>query len=126
LQAASGALIITTKKGGGAGKKGINIDLQSSYSADYANQFPELQNTFSQGNNGLYLGPLPHLATSVFHGGANVDTLYWDGVPTEYDQHGSIVNQSDPNAVQKVVRMIHSIFTMREARSITACSVRGK
>ncbi len=102
LQAASGALIITTKKGGGTGRKGTNIDFQSSYSLDYVNQYPELQNMYAQGNNGLYLGPTAPTGNKRFSWGPLADTLYWDGIATEYDQHGSIVGQSDSAAVNKV------------------------
>jgi TonB-dependent SusC/RagA subfamily outer membrane receptor len=103
LQAASGALIITTKKGGGPGRKGTNIDFQTSYSLDYVNQYPELQDIYAQGNNGQYLGPTAPTGNKRFSWGPLADTLYWDGIATEYDQHGSIVGQSDPAAVNKVV-----------------------
>jgi len=102
LQAASGALIITTKKGGGAGRKGTNIDFESSVSMDFVNQTPELQDIYSQGNNGLYLGPTAADGNKRLSWGALVDTLYWDGIANEYDQHGSIVGQSDPAAQDKV------------------------
>jgi len=103
IQAASGALIITTKKGGGVGHKGTNIDFQSSYSLDYVNKYPDLQHTYAQGSNGQYFGPTAPTSDKKFSWGPNADTLYWDGVPTEYDQHGSIVGQSDPSAQTKVV-----------------------
>lgn len=103
LQAASGALIITTKKGGGVGRKGVNIDFQSSISLDYVNKYPELQHTYAQGDGGLYLGPTANDNNKRLSWGPAVDTLYWDGIPTEYDQHGSIVGQSDPAAQTKVV-----------------------
>jgi TonB-dependent SusC/RagA subfamily outer membrane receptor len=57
LDAASGALIITTKRGGGSGRRGTVVDFQSSFSLDYVNRAPPLQDLYSQGNNGLYLGP---------------------------------------------------------------------
>lgn len=102
LQAASGALVITTKKGGGI-KKGNNVEFSSSFSLDYVNKLPELQGIYSQGNNGLYLGPTSGDGNKRLSWGAAVDTLFWDGVGNEFDSHGNIVGQSDASAVTKVV-----------------------
>src|SRR5260221_12131767 len=57
IQAASGALIITSKKGSSSGKKGTSISLNSSVSFDKVDNLPALQNQFSQGSDGLYSGP---------------------------------------------------------------------
>lgn len=103
LQAASGALIITTKKGGGIGKKTTNVSFQSSFSLDYPNKLPELQTRYGQGIDGEYLGPTANSSNNKFSWGPLIDTLYRDGIPMEYDQHGSIVGQSDPTKQTKVV-----------------------
>jgi TonB-linked SusC/RagA family outer membrane protein len=47
-RAASGAILITTKKG----KKGLTVDFGSSYSFDQVNKLPDLQNTYGQGSGG--------------------------------------------------------------------------
>ena len=102
LQAASGALVITTKKGGGL-KKGTNVDFNTSFSLDYVNKLPELQGLYSQGDEGVYLGPTSSNGNKRLSWGALVDTLYWNGIPNDFDQHGDIVGQSDPSAQTKVV-----------------------
>ena len=47
-RAASGAILITTKKG----KKGLSVDFGTSYSFDQVNKLPELQNSYGQGSGG--------------------------------------------------------------------------
>jgi TonB-dependent SusC/RagA subfamily outer membrane receptor len=52
-QAASGAIIITTKKGGGLnGRSQINVI--SSTTLDRVNRLPDFQNTYGSGNDGVY------------------------------------------------------------------------
>jgi len=96
IQAASGALIITTKKGG-SGRKGTSVTFNSSVVFDRASQVPERQNIYSQGSDGLYAGPTSSGAAKRFSWGALIDTLRWDGVPNEYDPNGNIVGMSDPS-----------------------------
>jgi TonB-dependent SusC/RagA subfamily outer membrane receptor len=55
IQAASGALIITTKKGGGKG--GTSISFNSSTTFDKVSQLPARQSIYSQGGDGVYQGP---------------------------------------------------------------------
>ncbi len=97
IQAASGALIITTKKGN-AGPHATHVSFNSSYTVDKVSQLPGLQTQYAQGNGGVYQAPdvLPH---QPFSWGAAIDTLYWDGA-TDYpwDKHGHIVGKSDPAA----------------------------
>ena len=94
IQAASGAIIITTKKG--SGRKGTSIQFNSSYTVDKVSQLPALQNMYSQGSHGIYSPPEDGSSTSW---GAKIDTLSWDGA-TDYlfDKHGHIVGRSDPKA----------------------------
>lgn len=94
IQAASGAIIITTKKG--SGKKGTTIQANSSVTFDKVSNLPGLQNMYSQGSNGKYSPPEKGASTSW---GAKIDTLSWDGA-TDYpfDKHGHIIGRSDPKA----------------------------
>ncbi len=97
IQATSGALIITTKKGSAIpGKRGASISLNSSVTFDKVSNLPPLQDQFSQGSSGQYLPP--ESAASISWGAA-LDTLAWDG-STDYpfDKHGNIVGKSDPSA----------------------------
>ena len=99
IQAASGAIIITTKKG--SNRKGVGVTFNSSFTVDKVSSLPPLQNQFSQGSGGQYSGPENGGSTSW---GAKIDTLYWNGA-TDYpwDKHGAIVGKSDPTAKTKVV-----------------------
>jgi TonB-linked SusC/RagA family outer membrane protein len=95
IQAASGAIIVTTKKGG-QGKKGSGISFNSSVTFDKVSNLPPLQNKFSQGDGGQYLDPTTGTRTSW---GAAIDTLFWDGSTSyPFDKHGNIVGKSDPSA----------------------------
>lgn len=97
IKAASGAIIITTKKGSFGGKQKAVVTYNSSASWEQTNQLPPLQDKFSQGSGGTYTGPTGGSARRTTWGAA-LDTLSWDGVPTIWDPHGSIVGKSDPAA----------------------------
>jgi TonB-dependent SusC/RagA subfamily outer membrane receptor len=56
IRAASGALIITTKKGA-LGAQKMKIDFNSSASWSNENRLPELQDKYAQGSDGIYAGP---------------------------------------------------------------------
>ena len=93
MSAASGALIITTKKGNGGGEKGMHVTVNSSTSVESANKLPELQNQFTGGSGGQY-GPYNRVTW-----GAAIDTMAWDGTKgLVIDPHGNMVGQSDPTA----------------------------
>jgi TonB-linked SusC/RagA family outer membrane protein len=94
IQAASGAIIITTKRGG-AGKR-TAVSFNSSVTLDKVGRLPQLQSLYSQGTHGQYSPPENGGSTSW---GAKIDTLYWDGA-TDYpfDKHGHIVGKSNPAA----------------------------
>ena len=102
IRAASGALIITTKKGN-FGSQRTSISFNSSVALDKPNRLPDLQTEFGQGGNGQYYGPNSGNGNRRVAWGAKIDTLFWDGNGNEWDPHGNIVGQSDPNAKTKVV-----------------------
>ncbi len=95
-QAASGAIIITTKKAKMVKGDGptMHVTFQSNISWDRVNKLPELQNKYSQGTGGQYAGPSSGTRTSW---GALIDTLFWNGDNTyKWDVNGDIVGKSDP------------------------------
>jgi TonB-linked SusC/RagA family outer membrane protein len=92
IDAANGAIVITTKKGK-AGK--TQVDFNTGISFDKENRLPKLQNQWIKGENGAIA---PFSSTNRYSWGAKVDTLFWTGVPNEYDVHGDIVGKSSPNA----------------------------
>ncbi|MBS1949435.1 MAG: SusC/RagA family TonB-linked outer membrane protein [Cytophagales bacterium] len=53
-RAAAGAVIITTKKGSMSKNKKNIIEYTSNYNVTQVNRLPSLQNTYAQGDNGIY------------------------------------------------------------------------
>ena len=100
IQAASGAIIITTKKG--AAGPGSAISFNSSFTVDRVSKLPGRQNIYSQGDEGVYAGPTDGSAKK-FTWGERIDLLYRDGVADEYDPNGKIVPASDPNRKTRAV-----------------------
>lgn len=94
IQAASGALIITTKKGG-SGKRSSSISFNSSVTFDRVSKLPGRQNMYAQGSAGTYAGPTGN-ANRRLTWGALIDTLYWDGNANAFDPNGNIVGASSP------------------------------
>ena len=92
IEAANGAVLITTKKGV-AGK--MQVEFNAGVSFDDVNRLPKLQNQWVKGQGGQIA---PFTSTNRYSWGAKADTLSWDGVPNEYDQHGNIVSSNDPLA----------------------------
>jgi TonB-linked SusC/RagA family outer membrane protein len=113
LRAATGAVVITTKKGT-AGKTVVNFG--SSVSIEKITQVPALQNTYSEGSNGAFA----KFASGSW--GGRIDTLRYTQNPAalpadaahyssmadymaKWDPNGFIVNQhspyADPNATIK-------------------------
>ena len=101
IKAASGALIITTKKGNDGGEKGVHVTVNSSTSVEQVNQLPALQNQFSEGTGGNYAYP------NRVTWGAEIDTLRYTGIPNSFSPNGNIVGKSDPTATSKVVTPIN-------------------
>ncbi len=94
LQAGSGAIIITTKKGTRSDVAYLNVDYNIRYSMDpIMNYFPA-QMRYAQGDNNLYGN------TTFSHFGPPLTTLRYDGSdlnPT--DPRGRIVDMNDPSAI---------------------------
>jgi TonB-linked SusC/RagA family outer membrane protein len=98
IEAANGALIITTKKGGKGKEPGMGIDFNSSESWSTYNKLPAMQNDYAQGTWTDATGSVPSSATYFgpqtgmpYSWGPAINTLAYDGIPTAYDSHGSIV-----------------------------------
>jgi TonB-linked SusC/RagA family outer membrane protein len=114
IQAASGALIITTKRGGGvAGHKGPIVEISSSSSWQSTNKLPDRQTTYAQGSTTIdsqgqdsvgWAGPtnsftdIYNSPAKKFTWGPNMNTLAWNNVPTQWDPHGTIVPIGTPGS----------------------------
>jgi len=93
INAASGAIVITTKKGKKGGT-GLGIEFNSSLTWSTYNKLPDRQDQWTQGTKGLWYGP-PSGAGRKFSWGAKMDTMYWTGTPNEWFKDGSsMVGQS--------------------------------
>ena len=101
LKAASGALIITTKKGNEGGERGFHVSVNSSTSVEQANKLPDLQNQFSEGSSGKY--SFPNRVTW----GAALDTLRYTGIKNTFSPYGNIVPMSSSLAGSRVVTPIN-------------------
>ena len=96
IRAASGAIIITTKKGLSSSKVGrMSATFSSSLGIDQVNKLPELQSKYSQGRDGQIGSPVAAATQRPRSWGASLDTLRWLADPTWiWDKNGRIVGQS--------------------------------
>ncbi|MBN1340481.1 MAG: SusC/RagA family TonB-linked outer membrane protein [Bacteroidales bacterium] len=99
VRAANGAIIITTKKGASTPGRKIVANLHSSVSFDQVNQFPELQDKYSQGydfgDGPEYLGPETGWPASW---GPAISSLEYDGDATyKWDRWGALVPKGTGN-----------------------------
>lgn len=92
IDAANGAIVITTKRGK-AGK--IQVDFNTGVSFDKVNRYPGLQNQWVKGSGGVIA---PFSSTNRYSWGPNVKDVSWNGIPNEYDIHGDVVLNTDPSA----------------------------
>ena len=92
IDAANGAIIITTKSGK-AGK--AQIEFNSSVTFDWVNRLPGLQNQWIKGSGGA-IGSYP--SSNRYSWGAKADTLFRTGIPTDFDISGKVVGKSNPLA----------------------------
>jgi TonB-dependent SusC/RagA subfamily outer membrane receptor len=92
INAANGAIIITTKSGK-AGR--AQIEFNSSVTFDWANRLPGLQNQWIKGSGGA-IGRYP--SSDRYSWGAKVDTLFRTGIANDFDKSGFVVGKSNPKA----------------------------
>lgn len=102
-RAAAGAIIITTKKGGANGKS--EIIAGSSYSQQYAEGLPKVQNQYGQGTNGVYnpasssswgpkFGSTPTVANGLLVNGQPVPYQAYPNNISDFFQTGTISDNS--------------------------------
>jgi TonB-dependent SusC/RagA subfamily outer membrane receptor len=97
IRAAHGAIIVTTKKGGSEGGRGIHATYSSTFTVEHVNKLPELQNKYIKGLNGELTAYEDFVSRSW---GAMADTLYWDpNQPTEFNQYGQLIGQTQAQSV---------------------------
>ena len=94
IDGARGVIVVTTKKGNKKGK-GFSVEYTTTYTSSQVNKLPALQNKFGKGTRG---GTVGFTAGSSTSWGPKLDTMYFDGVPTEFDQNGTLVGKSNVKA----------------------------
>jgi TonB-linked SusC/RagA family outer membrane protein len=94
IQAGSGVIVITTKKGARSEGRNTRVNFSSNASFDrIINYFPQ-QEVYAQGDNNVF-GDL-----TFSHFGPPVTTLRYDGSPNNpKDSRGFIVDMNDPRAI---------------------------
>lgn len=99
LQAAGGAVVITTKRGR-EGASTMNINFSSMVGIDNVNKLPEMQSTFAQGLNGQLGHPDAANAALRFRswGPAVADLRLVDDADyqRDWDRNGRLVTSADP------------------------------
>ncbi|MEN9610773.1 MAG: hypothetical protein RLZZ628_1587 [Bacteroidota bacterium] len=94
IDGARGVIMITTKKGNKKGK-GLSIEYSSTVTSSQVNNLPALQNKYGKGSAGKTSGFNASASTSW---GPKLDTMFFDGKPTEFDGSGTLVGKSNPLA----------------------------
>jgi TonB-linked SusC/RagA family outer membrane protein len=102
INAANGALIITTKKGGKKDGGGIAVTLGTKVNWTQVNRLPELQDKFVKGTGGAYRS---YESTASGSWGPAADTTFWNpGAPTPFNQNGQMIGAtaaaSTPGAIK--------------------------
>jgi TonB-linked SusC/RagA family outer membrane protein len=99
LQAAGGAIVITTKRGR-EGASAMNVNFSSMVGIDNVNKLPELQNTYAQGLGGVLGSPDAAVAGTRFRswGPAVADLRLVDDADYQanWDKNGRLVTMADP------------------------------
>lgn len=104
IQAANGAVLITTKRGSSTPGKNVSISYNTSLALDRVNQFVPLQDEYAQGVSGTYF-PANRATPSFFQAtsfGPKIDTLAYNGIQNEWFRDGDIVSANDPTAQSAV------------------------
>ena len=89
ISAASGALIITTKKGGKKVGGGVNVTYSTNLTFDKVNKLPELQDQYIKGSGGSIAS---YQSVGSGSWGANGDTISWDPTQeTPFNKNGQLI-----------------------------------
>ncbi|MCL5991815.1 MAG: SusC/RagA family TonB-linked outer membrane protein [Bacteroidetes bacterium] len=105
IRAASGAIIITTKKGTMSEGQPINVSFSATTAFEEVNKLPELQNKYSQGVSGKFVQPGTNSPNISW--GALVDTLFWNpNAPNKFEKHGSIIGATAAASTSGAIKLI--------------------
>ncbi len=74
INAANGAIVITTKKGGGKTSGGVNVSYSTQYMLEHVSQLPDLQDRFVKGSFGNVSS---YESSGSGSWGPAMDSVYW-------------------------------------------------
>ena len=94
IDGARGVILVTTKKGNKKGK-GLTVEYNTTYTTSEVNKLPALQNKFGKGSAGK---TSPFTASASGSWGPKLDTMFFNGVPNEFDASGTLVGKSNATA----------------------------
>ncbi|TSA49860.1 MAG: hypothetical protein D4R43_03205 [Sphingobacteriales bacterium] len=101
ISAASGALIITTKKGGKKIGGGVNITYSTNLTFDKVNKLPELQNQYTKGSGGALKS---YENTGNGSWGAHKDTISWDPSQTSlFNTNGQLIGNITGDTISGLI-----------------------
>ncbi len=101
ISAASGALIITTKKGGKKIGGGVNITYSTNLTFDKVNKLPELQDMYTKGSGGAITS---YESSSSGSWGAHGDTISWDPSQTSlFNTNGQLIGNITGDTISGLI-----------------------
>ncbi|WP_143961723.1 SusC/RagA family TonB-linked outer membrane protein [Litoribacter populi] len=102
IQAASGVVIITTKKGSRSDTQNLSVNFSSNTGVDRIMQNFPAQMTYAQGDRGV------HGTTTFGHFGPPLSTLRFNGQDTHRDPRGLLVDMNDPSATNQMMDPVNN------------------
>lgn len=103
INAANGAIIISTKKGAKKVGGGVNVIIGTKLNWSEVNKLPELQNKFVKGTGGAYRN---YESASSGSWGPSVDTTYWNpNDPTPFNQYGQMIGATEAANTPGAIKM---------------------
>ena len=108
IDGARGVILVTTKKGNKKGK-GLTVEYNTTYTTTQVNKLPALQTKYGKGSAGKTAG---FNAGSSASWGPKLDTMFFNGVPTEFDQNGTLVGKSSVTAKLDQPAKVYDPFTV--------------
>lgn len=94
IDGARGVILVTTKKGNKKGK-GLSVEYNTTFTTTEVNKLPALQTKFGKGSAGATAGFNGTASTSW---GPKLDTMFFNGIATDFDPNGTLVGKSNPTA----------------------------
>ncbi|MBL0139482.1 MAG: SusC/RagA family TonB-linked outer membrane protein [Bacteroidetes bacterium] len=103
INAANGAIVITTKRGAKKVGGGVNVIIGTKLNWSEVNKLPEQQNKFVKGTGGAYRS-YENSASGSW--GPSVDTTYWNpAAATPFNQYGQMIGATEAASTPGAIKM---------------------